>query len=135
MSDYAVVRGEVTLAVFDNLVEAVALWRSARASGARILNLTIDGRVYAAVIGDARVRDRGKPKARKAWVRTVPVGWTRIAPPQRTDYSFGLSTTDERSLFPGKIMVARRTEAERRVKEGRKRKQSKARASLSRRGS
>lgn len=127
MSDYAIVKGEETLAVYDNLADAVQLWRSERRAGARILNLLGNGKVYAAVIGDARVRDRGNPKARKSWVRTVPVGWTRLVPPQREDYAFGLGTDDVRSLFPGKIVVGRRTEAERRVAAARRRKRTAAR--------
>lgn len=122
MSDYAVIRADVTIAIHDNLADAVAAWRPQRAAGARITLLTSDGKVYAAVIGDMRVRTRGRPGARAAWVRTVPIGWTRLVPPQRSEYAFGLDSDEKRSLFPGKTPIGRRTEAERRTRAARKRK-------------
>lgn len=122
MSDYAVVKGEATLQVFDNLADAVGLWRTERRAGARILNLAGDGRIYAAVVGDLRVRDRGRPTGRKSWVGPLPIGWTRLVPPQRSEFSFGLSGSEKHSLAPGKTIVGRRTDAQRRSLAARRRR-------------
>ena len=122
MSDYAVVRDEETLAVYDNLAGAVALWRVHRRAGARMVHVAGDGRVYAAVIGDLRVRDRGKRTSRRSWVGPLPIGWTRLIPPQRSDVAFGLTSTESRSILPGKTVIGRRTEAQRRVAAARRRR-------------
>ena len=76
MTDYAVIRSDETLGVYDNLADAVRIWKPLRAKGARIISMSLNSYVWSAIVGDVTVRPRGKPTARRRssrfpWAGTV----------------------------------------------------------------
>lgn len=125
MTDYAVIRSDETLGVYDNLADAVRIWKPLRKSGARIISMSPNGYVYSAIVGDLTVRKKGKLSGRSKMIKSVPVGWNRIEPPYRGKNWFRLSASESASLAPGYVAVSWRTEVVRRKAEERKRERKK----------
>lgn len=120
--DFIVKRGDETVAIVDSLGAAVDTWRPLREKGARILKLHASGWLFAAIIGDAWVRQRGNPRlVRKATVKSVVIGWNRIEPLYRGTRYWDTTAAERASMFPGKVVVTTRNESIRRRGEERDR--------------